>query len=438
MAVPMLTTYCRRCHAAIMSNARTCPLCGLSRPNYANLTDLEKSYISKPPSNTPERFENMINYIAASEPLFSQLGKLYLIYFRSNKDSQHHQNAFYIALASLVLFTFSAMHGIFFLKHFFIMILILSSVYLIYDSIAFIRTAYSNYILNRLQIQSGASPYSVHFKVETVLQNSLKSLQALLYAFYEKPWEEIAKTTDILNEGSTFITATKAITAKIKKFAAISLETITLLWRNNVYAITSYPDLSYDEKINHLNIKIMEAKAVILRYCWFRELEHAYEFLEAHLKGESGRSTADDSNYVIEGMQLGLMGPLTEPYNGNLESVPYDLPFIMRYYWHQQLRPSSFPEEDIKAQYPETSELFESIGQVQNLINKLNEQKIMNIAEEAVKNDFKTETEITSEAHQIKRFSLYSDYLDIPKFQPSDAELLKQVDRLNAQIRVQE
>ena len=437
MAVPMLTTYCRRCHAAIMSNARTCPLCGLSRPNYANLTETEKKYLSKPPSATPERFDKMTNFIVGTEPFFSQLWKLYSIYFRSDKDSKNHQNAFYISLASLVLFIFFAMHGIFFLKHLFIMIFIISTAYLVYDSIAFIKAAYSNYIVNRLQIQGGASPYSVHFKVETVLQNSLKGLQSLLYAFYEKPWEEMAKTTDILQEGSTFIAATQAITSKIKKFAGISLETITLLWRNNVYAITSFPDLSYDDKINHLNIKIMEAKAVILRYCWFRELEHAYEFLEAHLKGESGRSTADDSVYVIEGMQLGLMGPLTEPYTGNLESVPYDLPFIMRYYWHQQLRPSSFPEDDIKAQYPETSELFESIGQVQNLINKLNEQKIMNIAEEAVKNDFKTETEITSEAHQIKRFQLYSDYLDIPKFQPSDAELLKQVDRLNAQIRVE-
>jgi hypothetical protein len=82
-------------------------------------------------------------------------------------------------------------------------------------------------------------------------------------------------------------------------------------------------------------------------------------------------------------------------------------------------------------------DFFESINQVKNLIQKLEEQKILNIAENAVTDDYRTEAEITSEANQINRFKLYSDYLDIPKFQPSDAELLKQVDRLNAEIRVQ-
>ena len=436
MSVPMLNTYCRRCHAAIISTAHTCPLCGLSRPNAANISSFEKSFISSPP-NIPERFETTAGKVKAAPPLLFQLPGLYFSYLGSPQDGLRHRTALAAAIFSTLLFIASAAKNIFFIKHFFLMIMIFAFVYLIYDSIHFIKSVYSNYVLERLQVQGGSSPYSVHFKVETVLLNTLKSLQSLLYAFYEKPWEEMKNDPEMKQSGNSFILAVKAVTSKLKKFSLVSLETVTLLWRNNVYAITSYPDLSYEDKIKHLKLKITEAKAVILRYCWFRQLETAHEFLEDHLNGKSGRSTADDGNYVIEGMQLGLLGPLTEPFHGNLETVPYELPFIMRYYWHQQLRPSSFPEEEIIEKYPETAELFESIGQVKNLIQKLEEQKILNMAETAVTEDYKAEAQITSEAKQIKRFQLYSDYLDIPKFQPSDAELLKQVDRLNAELRVQ-
>ena len=317
------------------------------------------------------------------------------------------------------------------------MIILLSVLYLIYDSFLFLKSAFSSYAVEKLHLQSGASPYSVHFKVETVLKNSLKNLQSLLYAFYEKPWDEMTQDADKIVAGQSFIMATKAVTAKIQKFAKVSLETTALLWRNNVYAITSLPNINYEEKIKHLELKITEAKAFIVRYCWLKQLETAHEFLEDHISGKSGRSTSDDCNYVIEGMQLGLMGPLTEPFHGNLESVPYELPFIMRYFWHQQLPPSSFPKEEIISKYPETADFFESIDQVRNLITKLEEQKILNIAEGAVRDDYKTEVQITNEANQIKKFQQFSDYLDIPKFQPSDAELLKQVDRLNAELRVQ-
>ena len=435
MNTPMLNTYCRRCHAAIISTAQTCPLCGLTRPNPKSLTDTEKYYLANPP-NIPARFEKMVSFVSSVKSFVGQITGLYSVYLRSSKDSDKHQNALWGIAVSIVFFTISSLSHVPAFMHIGIMFLIFSLFYLVYDFNLFFKSAYATYVINSLQIQGGTSPYSVHFKIETVIQNTLKSLQSLLYAFYDKPWEELAKDTDIVEAGNSFILATQAITAKLKKYANLSLETITLLWRNNVYAITSLSNLSNDEKITHLNLKIIEARAVVLRYLWLRQLDLAYEFLEAHLKGESGRTTDEDRSYVIEGMQLGLMGPLTEPYNGNLESVPFELPFVMRYYWHQQLKPTAFPADEIKAQYPETSDLFESIEQVQNLIKKIEEQKVMEIAENAVKNDFKTETEITSEANQIKRFQLYSDYLDIPKFKPNDEELLKLVDRLNAQLKL--
>ena len=436
MPAPMLNTYCRRCHAAIMSNAHNCPLCGLSRPNIDALSSFEKSYLTTPPTYS-DRFNDMTSAINVKQPLFFQLFKLYLTYLFSERDSMVHRAALGGTFIPLIIMLATGFKSLFFLSHFLTMILAVSVFYLIYDSFLFLKAAHSCYAVEKLQIQGGSSPYSVHFKVETVLQNTLKSLQALLYAFYEKPWDNMPQNEEKVKSGQSFVLAVKAITGKLNKFAKVSLETTALLWRNNVYAITSFPNLSYDEKITHLNLKIIEAHAIILRYCWFKQLEKAHEFIENHINGKSGRSTAEECNHVVEGMQLGLMGPLTEPYSGNLETVPYELPFIMRYYWHQQLPPSSFPQEEIIANYPETADFFESIDQVRKLVTKLEEQKILNIAEGAVTDDFKTEVQITSEANQIKRFQLYSDYLDIPKFQPSNEELLRQVDRLNAELRVQ-
>ncbi len=39
-------------------------------------------------------------------------------------------------------------------------------------------------------------------------------------------------------------------------------------------------------------------------------------------------------------------------------------------------------------------------------------------------------------AQEIKRFQLYSQYLDIPKFQPDSRGLQEKVDRLRAEMRV--
>lgn len=431
----MLNTYCRRCHAAIVSNAHVCPLCGLSRPNSSNLSDNEKDFLANPPVIN-ENFQCIDPAVNAKKPFLFLLPDIYLKYFDSKKEAKKHRiSLFFTAISAMMLMASIWLESSFFIS-FFIMILIFSGSYLVFDTFLLLRAANIKYKACALNYQGGTSPYAVHFKVETVIQNTLKSLQTLLYAFYEKPWEDLANETDVKKQGDSYILAAKALTAKLKKFAGVSLETLTLLWRNNVYAITSFPNVSYEDKITHLNLKLMEAKALILRYCWFRQLEQAHEFLESHLNGKSGRTTDEDRNYVIEGMQLGLYGPLTEPYRGNYDTVPYELPFIMRYYWHQQLPPNSFPEDEIKNKYPETCELFESMGQVRNLISKLEEQKILSMAENAVSHDYKTESEITTEADQIKKFQLYSDYLDIPKFQPNDDELLKQVDRLNAQIKV--
>ena len=84
-----------------------------------------------------------------------------------------------------------------------------------------------------------------------------------------------------------------------------------------------------------------------MRYCWFRQLENAHEFIENHINGKSGRSTADDCNYVIEGMQLGLHGPLNEPYNGNLESVPLSKDYLFQKYATKDPNKTLLPKNSV-------------------------------------------------------------------------------------------
>ena len=301
MTVPMLNTYCRRCHAAILSNAHVCPLCGLTSPNEANLSDIEKSYEKKPPV-IEDRFSEMASTITGERPLIFQLFGLYRTYLNSKQDSHTHRIFLAIAFVMALFYSWSSLldNKLYFL---FMTIGIVALLYLAYDFISLFIAAHNQFMVTFLQRQGGTSPYSVHLKVETVLQNTLKSLQSLLYAYYEKLWDDLQNERDIVRQGDSYVQATKALTAKLKKFSKVSLETTTLLWRNNVYAITSYPNTSYDDKIHHLNLKVAEAKALILRYCWLRQFDFAHEFLDKHIAVSKGTQSKYDKNFVIEGMQ---------------------------------------------------------------------------------------------------------------------------------------
>lgn len=442
--VPMMSHYCRRCNAAIMSTTQYCPMCGLHRPVYESLSSIEKKYIISPPT-LPKRFEHIAALIEGKKGLFEQLPRMYKEYLGTS-DSYIHKLSLTVLLLGFACFALAtglgmASSGIAvissFILQFGLFCFVLSISYLFYDFIHFLRACQTSFMMAKLQVQGGTSPYSVHFKIERVLDYSLKNLATLLNTFYDKPWEQMAQQMDITLVGDTFVQSTKALSAKIKKFAGISLETMTLLWKNNVYAITSMTELNFDEKINHLNLKIREGEAIVLRYCWLRQLEFAHEFLESFLSGNSGRTRDEDRKYVVEGMQLGTMGPLSEPFYADCSTAPYELPFIMRFFWHQQLRPGNLPQEEITTQYPETSEFFESFAQVRNLIGKMEQQKLIDSASHAIGSYSPTnEFEVASEASQIKGFKISSQYFEIPNFQTSDKELYDRIDKLNAQMRV--
>jgi uncharacterized membrane protein YdfJ with MMPL/SSD domain len=118
--------------------------------------------------------------------------------------------------------------------------------------------------------------------------------------------------------------------------------------------------------------------------------------------------------------------------------VPYELPFKMRFFWHQQLPPFPLNATEIVKELPEVAELVESIQQVRKLKEKLEEQMVLDCVASAVSEIAVLDKDDKAglKAQEIKRFQLYSQYLDIPKFQPDSRELQEKVDRLRAEMRV--
>jgi hypothetical protein len=75
---------------------------------------------------------------------------------------------------------------------------------------------------------------------------------------------------------------------------------------------------------------------------------------------------------------------------------------------------------------------------VRKLKEKLEEQMVLDCVASAVSEIAVLDKDDKAglKAQEIKRFQLYSQYLDIPKFQPDSRELQEKVDRLRAEMRV--
>lgn len=422
----MLSNFCRQCHAAVSARANVCPLCGLSRPVYDALNPLEKEYLANPPS-VPGKFHYMCETINPNITLGRNMAQELGNYLANPGQS-------YLLMISLLAVLLGggmlALHVAFPLSF---MLFWAGMVYTGFDAVNFARAAAVSLLVRRLQMRAGSSPYSVHFRIEEQLVQMLTSLQLVLNSFFDKNWSGPAIEMQAAAEG--FIQATRTITARIKKYALLSLETASIIWRNNVYAIVASSEGSYQEKIIAIANKIREAEAMIMRFRWLMRLDQVNSIIENHVAGTNGRSPIDDRRAAIDAMQLGAHGPMAEPYYGNFEHVPFELPFKMRFFWHQQLMPVALPSAEIIAECPQTQDLFDSIDQVRKLKAKLEEQMILDCTAMAVSNA--TGLDSTAlEANDIKRFQLYSQYLDIPKFQPDSEELQNRVDKLKAQLKI--
>lgn len=422
----LLNNFCRQCHTAVVSKAAVCPLCGLSRPVYESLNPLEKEYLANPPS-MPGKFHHLCETINPNASLARNMAT------EAGRYLQNPGQSWLLLAALLALILGGGMMALHLLFPLSFMLFWGGLVFTAYDAVQFSRAAAISLLVRRLQMRGGSSPYSVHFRIEEQLLQMLSSLQLVMNSFFDKNWSGPA--IEMQAGAESFIQAAKTITARIQKFAQLSLETAAIIWRNNVYAIVADPATSYQEKVLAIANKIREAEALIVRFRWMMRLGQVISIMESHVAGTSGRSASENRRTAIDGMFLGPHGPMSEPYQGNFEQVPFELPFKMRFFWHQQLPPHPLPGEEISAELPQTSDFFESIEQVRKLKAKLEEQMILDCTANAVSSA--TGQDSTAlEARDIKRFQLYSQYLDIPKFQPDTEELQDRVDRLKSQLKV--
>lgn len=421
----MLKNFCRQCHTAVAAKAATCPLCGIARPVYETLNPLEKEYLETAPS-VPAKFHYMCETVNPAKSLASNMAKEFGKYLANPS----HSWMFLISLLAVITGSFMmAVHIAFPLSF---MLFWGGLVYTGFDVINFIRAIMTSFLIRRLMMKTGSSPYSVHFKIEDQLIQMLQSLQMVVNSFFDKEWSK--QDPDLMASADTFIQAARTITARIKKYALLSLETASIIWRNNIYAIVA-SNSNYQEKSIAIANKIREAEAMILRFRWLTRLEQLNKILENHANGNSGCSSADARRAAIDAFQLSPYGPLSEPYSGNFEHAPFEIPFKMRFFWHQQLPPFPLSSDELTQECPQTKDLFESIQQVRKLKARLEEQMILDCTANAVA-DASGQDTTALEAKDLQRFQLYAKYLDVPKFQPDTEDLQNRIDRLKAQLKV--
>jgi hypothetical protein len=412
-----------------MSNAATCPLCGISRPNHDKLNSLEKEYLETQPM-VPAKFHDMLETVDPKKGLAANYVKELSGYFANPALSWVMYLALVLTLAGGLMLS----SGVLFPLSF--MLFWASLVYLGYDAINFSRAMLNSFLVKRLQLQTGNSPCAVHFKLESQIEKMLESLQMVINSFFDK--QQGYNNPD--SSSDSFIAAIQTITEQLARNAGLSLDTGAIIWRNNVYTIVA-KDTDSQEKAVAIGNKIKEAEAMIFRYRWLCSLQKIVPILKDFREGKRQEGVAGSISYrqfVLEQFFLSAFGPLSEPYQGNFEHVPYELPFKMRFFWHQQLPPFPLNATEIVKELPEVAELVESIQQVRKLKEKLEEQMVLDCVASAVSEIAVLDKDDKAglKAQEIKRFQLYSQYLDIPKFQPDSRELQEKVDRLRAEMRV--
>lgn len=165
-----------------------------------------------------------------------------------------------------------------------------------YDAVQFSRAAAVSLLVRRLQMRGGSSPYSVHFRIEEQLTQMFSSLQLVLNSFFDKNWSGPQME---MQAAAEFSAGSQTITARIQKFAQLSLETSSIIWRNNVYAIVADPKTTYQEKVVAIANKIREAEAIIMRFRWMMRLDQTWQIMERHVSGETGFNSSQDRRAAV-------------------------------------------------------------------------------------------------------------------------------------------
>lgn len=427
----LITRTCRQCHSSLAANAKVCPLCGISRPNFDELTSLEKQYLESTPT-VPGKFHHMTETVNPEK----SLGNNIVLELRNYLTSPDLSWMFLFSMLGIAGGGALLLLELAFPLSF--MLFWASMVYVGFDAINFMRAIVVSFLVKRLQMKTGMSPYSVHFRIEEQLAQMLQSLQMVINSFYETDWTRTE--TDQQTAVNNFVNAAATLTGRIKVYADLSLETAAIIWRNNVYAIAASNN-SFQEKAIAIGNKIREAEAFILRYRWLVRLEQINQRLKEHIEQDATGTPGNNNQRrqdILAEFLISPYGPMAEPYSGGFHSVPFELPFIMRFFWHQQLPPFPLSGEELLQELPAVADFFESIQQVRKLKAKLEEQMVLDCASTAIDDISKLDKDQSTllEAQQLQQFQLYAQYLDIPKFNPDSDELQNRIDKLKGQLRV--
>ncbi|MGM0600804.1 MAG: hypothetical protein ACQETH_13420 [Candidatus Rifleibacteriota bacterium] len=427
----LITNFCRQCHAAVSSSASTCPVCGIARPNYDKLNSLEKQYLENLPM-VPGKFHYMLDTIEPKNNLVTNIVKEFGNYMTDFSQSWPFFLALTTAVAGGIMLTANVLFPLSFILFW------IALVYLGYDAVNFSRAILTSFLVKRLQLKTGMSPYSVHFKIEAQLEKMLQSLTLLINSFFDHDWKSADQSGSASSE--SFLSAIETIIKRIERYAKLSLSTTEIIWKNNVYAIVAM-NTSSQEKVAAIGNKIKEAEAMLIRYRWLKSLGKISTLLNNFAAGERDPDAPDNASYrqyILNSFYLNEYGPLEEKCENNFEQVPYEIPFKMRVFWHQQLPPFPLDGEQLQEQFPETSDFFASIEQVKKLKAGLEEQMVLDYASNAISeiSELEKAEKTDLEAKDLKNYELYSKYLEVPGFKPDEEELQRKVDRLKAEVRV--
>ncbi|MBF0498812.1 MAG: hypothetical protein HQM09_01660 [Candidatus Riflebacteria bacterium] len=401
------------------------------RPKKEDLNALEQEFLLANPL-VPQQFSGMCESVDPKNSLVENI---------RNELWQHLNTVFqnpYLGFSFLsVIFG-----GLFLFLHFAFpisfMLFWAGLVYVGYDSVVFLRAVFTAYLSKRLQMKIGLAPYSVHFKLENQLEELLESLRSITGSIFERDWTK--SSPDLKRSSDSFLAAVKVLTERIRKYAIVSLETASIIWRNNVYAILSM-DSTPEDKVFAIASKIREAEALLIRFRWLMTIGEIHDLLQEFIEAPNTKETKVSTSYgssVLEKFHLTHFGPVAEPLAANFENVPLDLPFKGRSYWLQRLPPFPLEDDGLISKFPQAQGLFESLGQVRLLKSHLEDQMVLNCVEKAVSNVAALEDgyPATLEAKELLRDSIFAQYLDVPKFRLDSEKVQEEVDKLVAEARV--
>jgi hypothetical protein len=314
----------------------------------------------------------------------------------------------------------------------------LGAVYLSYDTVNMIRKVHGTRLLKRLSHSGRSSPYSVFFKLENQLEKFLVSLRSVTYSVVERSWR--SSSLELQDTGESFLRAARVVTERIEKYAHLSLDLFAVIWRNNVYSITS-SSLSPQQQALAIGNKCREAEAMLLRYRWLLGLKEIVTHLQNHIQNGSAEGNENSRvalKKILETFHLTMYGPVTEELSPSFETTPDYVPFKGRYFWHQQLPP--FPIDNLGdlAVSQHARELIRSLEAVRPMKNYLQEQAAINCVTKSIADASASERGFSpaAQAKQLGKELLYEKLLELPEFRPDSGEVKDEIDKLVSEAKV--